>query len=62
MKNSKKKFVIDKLLASPPPNSVVLSFDEKGKTPHGIRIMKESIIDFMIGKMPIYSSIILNGY
>jgi transposase len=25
--------VIDKLLASPPPNSIVLSFDEKGKTP-----------------------------
>ena len=25
--------MIDKLIASPPPNSVVLSFDEKGKTP-----------------------------
>ena len=25
--------MIDKLFASPPPNSIVLSFDEKGKTP-----------------------------
>lgn len=85
--------MIDKLIASPPPNSVVLSFDEKGKTPikkfsgrrwtndkqyripyaqkvkglvgillHGIHIMNEFIIDSMIGRMPIFSSIIWNGY
>ena len=32
-KNSIKKILIDKLIASPRPNSHLLSFDEKGRTP-----------------------------